>query len=362
MFRDRLPLTKDTNHCSHPFFPYFHHLMSETQSREKQILRIQQVAVGLGVLIMMVKFAAYYFTHSNTILTDALEAIVNIVAGAFALYSLLISAKPKDSDHPYGHGKIEFISAGFEGILIILASLLIIWKSILSFIHPEEIHHLEFGAILIVISGTANYIIGWYLEKKSKEFRSLILEADGKHLQSDGYISLAILAGVGVIWMTGLTILDNVFAIAAGLYVSFVGYKLLRKSLQGIMDETDAEIINPIIVHLDAHRRDPWIDIHNLRVIQYGSTLHIDCHVTMPWYYTLEQTHTEIDDIAHLINDFSGYPVEVFIHTDPCLPVSCALCQMKDCKVRQHPFEKRVTWNFDNVTVNRKHQLSQIAN
>ena len=117
--------------------------MAEVQSREKQILSIQRIAVVLGVFIMLVKFAAYYFTHSNTILTDALEAIVNIVAGAFALYSLLISAKPKDIDHPYGHGKIEFISAGFEGILIILASILIVWKSILSFIHPEPIHHLE---------------------------------------------------------------------------------------------------------------------------------------------------------------------------------------------------------------------------
>ncbi|MCW3125572.1 MAG: cation diffusion facilitator family transporter [Bacteroidetes bacterium] len=334
--------------------------MAATQSREKQILRIQQIAVVLGIFIMLIKFAAYYFTHSNTILTDALEAIVNIVAGGFALYSLFISAKPKDIDHPYGHGKIEFISAGFEGVLIIVASIVIIWKSILSFIHPEPIHHLEFGAILIVVSGVANYIIGWYLEKKSKEFRSLILEADGKHLQSDGYISLGILIGVGVIWMTGKPILDNVFAIIAGLYVTTVGYKLVRKSLQGIMDETDTDIINPIIAHLDTHRREPWIDIHNLRVIQYGSTLHIDCHVTMPWYYTLEQTHTEIDAIATLINEFSGYPVEVFIHPDPCLPVSCPLCTMHDCKVRQHPFEKRVTWNFDNVTVNRKHQLGKV--
>ena len=333
--------------------------MTTAPSRDKQVLRIQQIAVSLGVFIMLIKFTAYYFTHSNTILTDALEAIVNIVAGAFALYSLLISAKPKDTDHPYGHGKIEFISAGFEGILIILASILIIWKSILSFFHPEPIQHLEYGALLIVISGLANYIIGWYLEKKSKEFRSLILEADGKHLQSDGYISLAILAGVGVIWLTKMPILDNFFAIIAGLYVTTVGYKLLRKSLQGIMDETDADIINPIITHLDKIRREQWIDIHNLRVIQYGSTLHIDCHVTMPWYYTLEQTHEEIEAIAASINDFHKYPVEIFIHPDPCLPVSCSLCQLESCGVRKHAFEKRVAWTFENVTQNRKHQLEQ---
>ena len=327
------------------------------QSREVKVLRTQQLAVGLGVLIMLIKFAAYQYTHSNVILTDALESIVNIVAGAFALYSLFISAKPKDADHPYGHGKIEFISAGFEGILIILASILIIWKSILSFFHPEVIHHLEFGAALIILSGLANYIIGWYLEKKSIEFHSVVLESDGRHLQSDGYISLGILAGVAVIWVTGIPQLDNVFAILAGLYITRVGYKLIRKSLQGIMDETDADIISPIIAHLNAHRRDQWIDIHNLRVIQYGSTLHLDCHATMPYYYTLEQTHEEIEEIARQINEYYKFPVEIFIHPDPCLPESCSLCQVKVCPVRKVDFIERVEWTFANVIVNKKHRL-----
>jgi cation diffusion facilitator family transporter len=329
-----------------------------SQTRDNRVLRIQQVAVALGVVILLVKFAAYYFTHSNTILTDALEAIVNIVAGAFALYSLYISAKPRDEDHPYGHGKVEFLSAGFEGILIILASILIIWKSILSFFHPEPIHDLQIGITLVVISGAANYLIGFYLERKAKEFHSLVLEADGKHLQTDGYISLAILAGVIVIWLTNIQALDSVFAILTALFISYTGYKLIRKSLVGIMDETDTDIIIPIITEVNNRRRDPWIDIHNLRVIQYGSMLHIDCHVTMPWYYTLEQTHTEIDTIAHIINEFYHFPVEVFIHPDPCVPQSCKLCQVADCKVRQHPFEKKVEWELSNVIQNRKHDLA----
>ena len=330
-----------------------------SKNRESRILRWQQVAVGLGFVIVMIKFTAYYFTHSNTILTDALEGIVNIVAGAFALYSLILSSKPKDVDHPYGHGKIEFIATGFEGVLIVIASFLIIWKSILSFFHPEEIHHLEIGVTLIVISGIANFMIGYFLEKKAKEFHSRILEADGQHLKADGYISLAILLGVLVIWLTGIKALDNIFAIIAGLFISYTGLRLMRKSLSGIMDEADTEIVTSIIAHLNSNRQHCWIDIHNMRVIQYGSTLHVDCHVTMPWYYTLEQTHTEIDNIAQLINQFSHYPVEVFIHPDPCLPVSCRLCQVSECAVRQHPFEKKMEWNFDNATVNRKHQLDE---
>jgi len=332
------------------------------KNRDAQILRIQQVAVGLGLMIMLIKFAAYYFTHSNTILTDALESIVNIVAGAFALYSLILSSKPKDSDHPYGHGKIEFIATGFEGILIILASILIVWKSILSFFHPEEVHFLQWGALLIVISGIANYLIGYYLEIKARQHSSRILHADGQHLKADGYISLAILIGVVVIYFTGIKWLDNVFAIIAGICISYIGIRLVRQSLGGIMDETDTAIISAIVEHLNTYRKPAWIDIHNMRVIQYGSTLHVDCHVTMPWYYTLEQTHAEIDSIEKLINEKNEFPVEVFIHPDPCLPVSCRLCQLSDCAVRKHAFEKRVEWNISNATVNRKHQLEIIEN
>jgi cation diffusion facilitator family transporter len=329
-------------------------------TRDSKILRIQQVAVGLGIIIMLMKFAAYYFTHSNTILTDALEGMVNIVAGSFAVYSLILSSKPKDIDHPYGHGKIEFIATGFEGVLIVLASLLIIGKSIFSFFHPEQIYHIELGVVLIIIGGLANYMIGYYLEKKAKEYHSLVLDADGKHLKADGYISLGILIGVLVIWITGIRQLDNVFAIAAGVFISYTGVKLMRRSLRGIMDETDPGIVTSIVAFLNARRKPQWIDVHNMREIQYGSTLHVDCHITLPWYYTLEQTHYEVDQIEQLINKSSALPVEVFIHADPCIPVCCALCQVAGCSVRRHPFEKRIEWNFDNATLNRKHQLEEM--
>jgi cation diffusion facilitator family transporter len=325
--------------------------------RSHKIFRIQQWAVAVGVVILLIKFAAFYLTQSTTILTDALEAIVNIVAGIFALYSIALSAKPRDADHPYGHGKIEFLAAGFEGILIVVAALLIIIKSIWGFFHPTTIEHLEYGAILIVVSGIANFALGIYLERKAKEYNAIILEADGKHLQADGYISLAILASIVIIWLTGIHVLDNVFALLVGLFISRTGYQLIRKSLVGIMDETDTDIINPIVAHLNMHRRAPWIDIHNLRVIQYGSTLHIDCHLTLPWYYSLVQTHTQLDDVAQIINESYEYPVEVFIHPDPCVPASCSLCQVAECPERKHLFERKIEWTLERVVTNKKHEL-----
>ena len=327
------------------------------QARSLIIIRIQRWAVAIGVAILFVKFTAYYFTQSVTILTDALEAIVNIIAGAFALYSLNISAKPRDTDHPYGHGKVEFLAAGFEGVLIIVAALLIVLKALYGFLNPQPLEHLATGAVLITLSGLANFLLGSFLERKAKQHKSIVLEADGKHLQSDGYISLGILVGVVLIWFTGMQILDNVFAIVAGCFIYYTGYRLIRKSLVGIMDETDTDILNPIILHLNQQRHLDWIDIHNLRVIQYGSTLHIDCHLTMPWYYTLEQTHQQIDQVATIINDFYSYPVEVFIHPDPCIPPCCSLCSVAHCPERKHPFEKRVEWTLNNVIANKKHQI-----
>ena len=325
------------------------------RSRAQQVFKIQQIVVGLGMLILLVKFAAYYVTHSNIILTDAAEAIVNIVAGSFALYSLYVSSKPSDEDHPYGHGKIEFIASGFEGILIIITAILIIWKAILGFWSPHPIEHLQWGVVLVVVSGAANYLIGMYLIGKAAEHRSITLEADGKHLQSDGYISLAILVGVIVIWVTGIALLDTIFAIIAALVISYTGYQLLRKSLSGIMDETDTEILQTIVTLLNDSRRPAWIDIHNLRVIHYGSTLHIDSHVTLPWYYSLQETHDEIEIIASIINDHQPYPVEVFIHADPCIPSSCCICSVVDCAMRQHPNTRTIKWELENVIKNQKH-------
>jgi cation diffusion facilitator family transporter len=308
-------------------------------------------------LLLAAKFAGYLITHSNTILTDALESIINVVAGAFALYSLYLSSKPKDLDHPYGHGKVEFISAGFEGILILLSGLLIIGKSIFSFFSVRQLEHLDWGIAIVLVTGIVNYALGYYLEKAGEKNRSLTLMADGKHLKVDAYSSAGILVGLGVIMVLKWTFLDSVVAIIFGVLISWAGIKLIRRSIAGIMDEADEALVTSMIAFLNTVRKREWIDVHNLRIIQYGNKLHIDCHVTLAWYFTLEEAHQQIEEMARLVNEKFSTQVEFFIHEDPCLNTSCKICQLSECPVRQEAFKGRIEWNEQNVRRNKKHGL-----
>jgi len=322
---------------------------------DKRVFRIQLFAVVIGVLLLVAKFGAFIYTHSNTVLTDALESIINVLAGCFALYSLHLSSKPKDFDHPYGHGKVEFISAGFEGILIIVAGIVIIGKATTSFFKPAELEHLNLGIIIIVISGLANFALGMWLVSVGKTNNSMTLRADGEHLKSDAYSSFGIIVGLALIQLTHYYVLDNVVAIIFGVLIIYMGVKLARKSIAGIMDEADETVIDGIVENINAKRKPEWIDIHNLRIIQFGSTLHVDCHVTLPWYYTLEAAHEEMEQLAAIVTEQHGQKVEFFIHGDPCVPKSCNICLIENCNVRQYPFKQKVEWSDLMVRQNKKH-------
>lgn len=322
---------------------------------KKQAISIQILAIVIGAILMIIKFGAWWLTHSNAIMTDALESIVNIVAGFFALYSLILSQKPRDKNHPYGHGKVEFLSAGFEASLITLAGLGIIAKAIHNSFHPSMIHQLDIGIFLVALAGVINYILGYALEKKGNEAKSLTLIASGKHLKTDAYTSIGLLLGLGLVFMTGWVMLDNIIAILFGLIILYTGYSLLRTSVAGIMDEADDQLIKDIVKDLDKNRRDNWIDIHNFRVIKYGSTLHIDCHMTLPWYFNTREAHDEVEAFEDLVDNICDAPTELFIHVDPCIPDSCKVCQKKDCPVRGMEKQTRITWELDNIVKNKKH-------
>lgn len=329
--------------------------------QNKQKISAQLIAVLLGILLMVIKFVAFGLTHSNAILTDALESIVNVAAGSFALYSLILSAKPKDRDHPYGHGKIEFISAGLEGGLIAIAGLIIIGKSIYNFIYPQEIEKLDTGAILTAVSTVVNMALGLWLVGRGKATRSLALEADGKHLLSDAYSSIGLLIGLVIIYFTQIYWLDNVVAILFGLILIYSGWKIIARSSSGIMDETDFELVAEIIGVLDNNRRDSWIDIHNLRIIKYGSNIHVDAHATLPYYYDLKMAHQELEVMDKLITDHYGTGTEFFIHADYCVPADqCGICNKSDCAVRQTAFKRQVSWTLESVLPNKRHNESDL--
>jgi cation diffusion facilitator family transporter len=323
----------------------------------QQNLKVQKWVAVISLLLLAVKFIAYYSTHSVAILTDALESIVNVSAGFIGLYSLYVAAKPRDMDHPYGHGKAEFLSAGIEGTMILSAGAIILYKAVQNWIHPRDIHKLDYGIILIAASAVINFAAGYYCLLIGKKNNSEALIASGRHLQSDTWSTVGIIAGLVLLYFTGYKWIDSAVAIVFGLFIIYTGYNIVRRSIAGIMDEADVKLLTRMVHVLNANRRENWVDLHNLRVIKFGSILHVDCHLTVPWYLNVHEAHKEIDALSDLIRKEFGESFEIFVHSDGCLPFQCSICNKADCNVRQHNFVQQVVWTLENISRNKKHQL-----
>ncbi len=280
--------------------------------KSKETLRIQSWILFVAVLLFSIKIIAWWLTRSVAILTDALESIVNVIAGLVGLYSLSIAYKPRDTNHPYGHGKAEFLSAAIEGTLIMLAGVFIIYEAVTQLIHPRDLQQLNSGILLIGISAVINFIVGLYAVKKGKENNSEALQASGHHLQSDTYSTLAIILGLVLIYFTHIHQLDSIVAIIMSVVIMIIGYRIARKSVAGIMDEADEKILGKVIALLNNSRLPNWIDIHNLRVIKFGNVLHVDCHMTVPWYLNVREAHDEIDSLRKLIQTEFGSVYGIF--------------------------------------------------
>jgi cation diffusion facilitator family transporter len=304
-----------------------------------------------------VKFIAWYFTHSLVILSDALESIINVAGSAFAWYSIYLSAKPRDEEHPYGHGKIEFISSAIEGVLISLAGIMILYKAFTHLFLPHQLHDLDLGLYLIASTGVVNYILGIWSIKQGKKINSPILISSGAHLKSDTYSTLGLLLGIVLIIVTGLNWIDSVTAIIFAFVIIYTGYRIVRKSVSGIMDESDQLVINEIVDLLNEKRKVEWIDVHNMRVINYAGFYHIDCHLTVPFYINVNEAHAILDTLTDVVSDYFNQRVEFFVHIDGCVFQQCKICQIKDCKERKSDFVKRIEWNEVQLISNKKHNV-----
>ena len=327
-------------------------------SASRKNIQVQKWVAIISIVLLIIKIVAYLITNSVAILTDALESIVNVVAGFVGLYSLYLSAKPHDEDHPYGHGKIEFISAALEGSMIFVAGFVIVYNATKNIIYPEPLLRLNFGIALIVATGIVNYIMGMICVRIGTQHSSMALQASGKHLQTDTYTTAGIVIGLALIYFTGIVWIDSAVAIVFAFIIIYTGYKILRTSIAGIMDETDSALLEKIVDTLNVSRRPNWIDLHNLRIIKYGNKLHIDCHLTIPWYLNLREAHREIDAFTMVTREAFGESVEFFIHTDGCLEFQCPICDKADCPVRAHALEKKIRWTVENISRDKKHAIS----
>jgi cation diffusion facilitator family transporter len=326
----------------------------------RQNLNVQKWITALSVILLVAKIIAYYYTNSLAILSDALESIVNILAGLIGLYSLYVAAKPKDIEHPYGHGKAEFISAALEGGLIVASGLLILYEAVINFIQNKPLQQLNMGLWLIAATGIINWIAGFICEQIGKKNNSLALQSSGKHLKIDTYSTLTIVATLIIILLTGFLLLDKLVACGLAIFIIYNGYTIIRQSLAGIMDEADMELLKKMVILFNEKRRPNWIDIHNLRIIKYGNVLHIDCHLTVPWYLNVLEAHDEVDAVQQLIKSEFGDAVEFFVHTDGSFPVSCPVTFNTDGGATQPDFTGKHEWTLDNILKNERHGLAEI--
>jgi cation diffusion facilitator family transporter len=324
-------------------------------TKAKDNFQFQKIVAIASILLFVIKMGAWMLTQSVAILTDALESIINIVSGFVGLYSLYLSSLPRDKNHPYGHGKVEFISASLEGALIIVAGGIIIFQAIQNLINPHPIDKLDYGIVLVAITAVINYILGLYAIKKGEKNKSLALVAGGKHLQSDTYSTLGIIIGLILLYFTGYYWLDGAVALLFAIIIIVTGCKIVRKAISGIMDETDVQLLKEVVADLQKNRRENWIDLHNLRIIKYGSVLHFDCHMTVPWYFTIVEGHKEVELLEKEISEKFGDDLELFVHMDDCKSFSCQICSKSDCPFRQSSFEKQIEWTIENISANKRH-------
>ena len=316
--------------------------------RRKAIL----ASIIVGVVLLAVKFAAALLTGSTAILSDALESIINVVASVFALYSIILSAQPPDRSHPYGHGKIEPFSAGFEGALIILAALAILWRAGEGFFFPRPLTELDLGLLLVIAAAGVNAGLGYYLVRVGHRTHSLTLIADGRHILTDVYTSIGVVVGLGLVWLTGWVFLDHLTACAVAVNILFSGAGLVRQSVSHLMDEADERVLRDIVKALQNARRPEWIDLHHLRSWRSGNRHHIDFHLTLPRYWDLEQCHDAETDVESWLVERLGGQGEVLLHLDPCTPHHCPLCRMLDCPVRAVGFRMTPQWTVEMATGN----------
>lgn len=323
---------------------------------QKDNLKFQKIVAFIGVILFIIKLIGWHLTHSDAVFSDAMESIVNIIAAFMGLYSLYLAALPKDENHPYGHGKVEFVTSGVEGTLIIFAGLMIIIESINSIIYGNDIKQLDWGILIVATTAIANYAIGYISIQKGKRENSLVLISSGKHLQSDTITTMGVVLSLILIYFTHLYWIDAVVALIFAGYIIVIGYKIIRKSLSGIMDEADPELLNQMVTILNEHRKKEWIDIHNIKIQQYGQGLHIDGHITLPYYFSLKNAHHEMENVIKALASNMDRNIEFNFHMDDCKPFSCEICQILDCPMRQKPFIKKIDWSKDNISQPDKHR------
>jgi cation diffusion facilitator family transporter len=317
-----------------------------TQNEYLLARRAALVSLVVGVSMLVMKTAAYALTHSAAILSDAMESVVHVVATSMAFYSVVVSHRPADDSHPFGHGKVEFFSAGVEGMLIVIAGVAIIFESVRGMIFGRELVALDVGLLITLAASVINLLLGLYLIRRGKATSSLTLVADGKHVLTDSYTSFAVVGGIGAVLLTGWEVLDPLVAIGVAFNIFLSGYHLVRVSIGGLMDESDQSTLERVVATIRKNRTPAWIALRSLRVMRSGRLHHVNFHLTIPFYWNVREAHVFEHEVSDTIASGLDNHAQVLVHLDPCKPSDCPSCAVHPCSERKQPLEKTPQWDI----------------
>lgn len=309
--------------------------MSKTSSNTAAAM----VALIASFIVLFLKAKAYYITNSIGVFSDALETVVNILTAFMTLSAVNFASAPADEGHPYGHGKMEYFSAAFEGGLVLFAGAAVMFQSFKSFFLPPDLQNFSEGNVYLLVASGVNLLAGFYLIRQSKKNKSEALKASGVHLLSDVITTIGVLFGLLLVHLTGLMWIDSAVAALVGMWLVFEAFKILRKNWGALLDEADDELLDQLADIINKRKTPTVIDIHNLRVIRSGPFHHIDAHVVVPEYLDVATVH-ELTHVfeKNVVKDYN-YDGEIAFHIDPCKKAYCRHCEIADCGLRQAEFQ-----------------------
>jgi len=274
------------------------------------------LSIVTSIFTIVVKFMAYSLTGSVGLLSDALESFVNLAAALVALATLSYAHSGADEDHNFGHEKAEYFSSGIEGALIFVAAGAIIWSAVPRLLAPQPIEQVGLGLVLSVVAAGANLLCGWALLKGAREHRSITLEADAHHLLTDVWTTAGVIVGVGLVAVTGWLLLDALIAIAVALQILWTGFRLMRRSFDGLMDRAIPPSEREAIVKVLEQVRAQGGDYHRLRTRAAGKVSFVDVHVLVPGTMSVHAGHDLVEKLETEIR--ANVPhVEVLTHLEP---------------------------------------------
>jgi cation diffusion facilitator family transporter len=294
--------------------------MEDLAAAQRIRYRAALLSLMVGLVMLALKMGAYLVTGSATVLSDALESVVHVVAVVFMFWSFRFASAPPDANHPYGHGKAEFLSVGFEGGAIVLAALAIIWEAVVGLIHGHAPVEMDIGLALIVAAAGINLALGLFLVRVGRRTRSTILTADGEHVLSDVWTSAGVVAGVLIMRFLPDERLrawcDGVVAIALAVFILVVGGRLMRQAFGGLLDEVDPKAVTRVVDAINEIRDPAWRDVHNLRLRVSGDSTFVDFHLVVPSLWSVAAAHSAVETLeAHILRRL-GAKGAVMIHLD----------------------------------------------